>query len=76
MAIYAGAVTKAMRLKEDLPYTHSLLIISVISMHLSRCDSDGAGISAGIVVKSVGRTIRGSRKPERTSLARFRTPLG
>ncbi len=48
---------KAMRLKEDLPYTHSLLIISVILMIVAVIVM-GAGTVCRIVVKPVGRTIR------------------
>lgn len=47
---------KAMRLKEDLPYTHSL----DHQRYFDDCrgDSDGAGTVCRIVVKPVGRTIR------------------
>ncbi|VEB91467.1 Inner membrane protein yidH [Citrobacter koseri] len=47
---------KAMRLKEDLPYTHSLLIISLMLMIVCG-DCHGAGVVCRIAAKPAVRLI-------------------
>jgi uncharacterized membrane protein YidH (DUF202 family) len=63
---------KAMRLKQDLPYTSTLLAISLLLMMVVVVVMAGAvwRISAGRGGK------RSGLQPERTSLAWFRTLLG